>query len=203
MSTASVKTTVAVLGKSIIEQHVIESDGGVIKDPSLPAAKVGQLTTRTDANTGVLTMTGGHGITTGARLHLYWEGGSRTCTVGTVATNSVPIDLGIGDDLPANLTAITAMVPHQETFPIPDTAALAAIGVQCDRKAIVQLEDSSDAAVAILKTTSAANAPANYWWDENGDAANPLLAEADVAKAYMSHGDSTAARVVSVVGLFN
>lgn len=72
--------------------------------------KSGSLTTRTDDDTGTLTMAGGHGITTGQSLILLWEGGSRTVNAGTVAGNSVPIDGGVGTILPDAATAVSAVL---------------------------------------------------------------------------------------------
>lgn len=83
--------------------------------PTVTAAKTGQLTTRTSASVGTLTMAAGHGFNTADIIDLFWTGGKRVgVVVGTVATNSVPISGGSGDDLPANLTAITAMLRHAE-----------------------------------------------------------------------------------------
>lgn len=96
--------------------------GSIVRDANqvpaieipLAAGKTGQLTTRTDNETGTLTMDSGHGITTGAIIDLYWSTGSRRqITVGTVSSNSVPIgadNSGVGDNLPTNLTSIVACV---------------------------------------------------------------------------------------------
>ena len=58
-------------------------------------AKTGTLSTRTSTTVGTLTMAGGHGITTGVLIDLFWSGGSRArVTVGSVSGNSVPISGG-------------------------------------------------------------------------------------------------------------
>lgn len=78
-----------------------------ITDINVPAAKVGSLTTRTSDTVGTLTMTAGHGLTTGINVDIYWTGGRRLgVAVGTVATNSVPISGGTGDNLPSANTSI-------------------------------------------------------------------------------------------------
>jgi hypothetical protein len=81
--------------------------------PLKPAVSApGTLTTRSDDDTGTLTMDdGGHGIATGAVVTLLWDGGSRGgVAVGTVAGVSVPIDGGSGDVLPATSTAVRVVV---------------------------------------------------------------------------------------------
>lgn len=90
---------------------LLEAGGEVSVSESIPAAKTGQLTTRTNNTDGTLTMSASHGITTGAIIDLYWTGGRRYNVVaGTVSGNSVPISGGSGDNLPTNLTNITAQV---------------------------------------------------------------------------------------------
>lgn len=113
----------------------VTSDGLTEQSVTVPAAKTGTLTVRTDANTGSLTMAGGHGITTGQKLSIFWSGGSRSnVTAGTVATNVVPIDLGSGDDLPDAATEITAMVATSVPFAVTGDD-IESLGVNCPNAA--------------------------------------------------------------------
>lgn len=95
------------------------SQGGVINvNESLNRSWSGTLTTRTDNNTGVLTLEAGHGIATGNTICIYWtvagvNGHQRRSTVGTVSVNSVPIDLGVGDNLPIATTPVIVCVEKQ------------------------------------------------------------------------------------------
>ena len=100
------------VGTMSLADSVIVDSGGVAQvSEEIPAAKTGTLTTRTDNDTGTLTMSASHGITTGAKIDIYWTGGRRyNVTAGTVSGNSVPFDLGSGDNLPTNNTAVTVMV---------------------------------------------------------------------------------------------
>lgn len=66
----------------------------------------GQLTTRTDADTGVITVEsdsdGGHSITTSSKLDVYFQGGQRIGMDVTGVTNkAITVDAGTGDDLPS------------------------------------------------------------------------------------------------------
>ena len=77
---------------------------------ALVAAQTGTLTTRTDDNTGVATLSTGHGIVNG-KVDVYWATGVRYGMDATVATNAISIDGGAGDNLPAESTAVTVVIP--------------------------------------------------------------------------------------------
>lgn len=166
----------AVLGDGILKRIV-----------TVPAAKVGQLTTRTDADTGVLTMAGGHGLQQGDRLDVYWGSffGRRGMTITNVDTNLVSVDGGAGDDLPTNLTAITAAVPVQETFACDgdDVVALLLWG---DQRGTIVIVDDQDAELYALPIGSTTNVGRSAIWHAGRDPVNPLDGAA-LATAYFSH----------------
>ena len=156
------------------------NSGSIALEDTLSAAKSGTLTTRTDDNTGTLTMANGHGITTGQIIDIYWSGGvQRTVTVGTVATNEVPIDGGIGDNLPADETAITAVVQKAINLAIDgDNADIIAIVLETVDKTIrtaanVQFLDA--AADVIAEIDLVTNVP--QVWDIEGGSANPFTGD--------------------------
>ena len=159
---------------------VRENSGSIGLEDTLNAAKSGTLTTRTDNNTGTLTMAGGHGFTDGQIIDIYWSGGvQRSVTVGTVATNSVPIDGGIGDNLPTATTAITAMVQKSINLAIDgDNADLIAVILETTNKdlrtaANVQFLDA--AADVIAEIDLVTNIP--QVWDIEGGSANPFTGD--------------------------
>src|SRR5688572_5549257 len=142
---ATVIQRVDVLGDTFQYAGTTSADNHVGFNVTMAVAKIGSLSTRTDANTGVLTMNSGHGITTGQRLDLYWSGGQRRgMVVGTVSVDSVPIDLGAGTDLPAQGTAITAQVPQEESI------------VVTGANAVLIVFDSASAATAQVVLATAA-----------------------------------------------
>ena len=160
----------------------------LIVEDDIPAAKVGALTTRTDNDTGELTMETGHGITTGATLNVYWAGGKRLgMTVGTVATNAVPIDGGTGDNLPADESPITAMVPVE--YPLvatgDDVVGLEAFSAVDGE--ILLTEDDDDSLLALDVDE------AGYAWCLASGETNPVAGDA-IGKVFLSHFDSTGAR---------
>ncbi len=176
--------TVQVAGKEFAQSITVTADNHLGPDVTRPVAKVGQLTTRTDANTGVLTMLAGHAIITGNRLDVYWDGGSRRGMSATVATNAVTVDGGAGTDLPDNLTAVTAQVPDSETMTFSGSAAVA-LAIYGQRNCIFVFADVSDAELYAV-TLSSGGAP--FWYSASG-LTNPLSGAA-VVKVYMSSGDS-------------
>lgn len=174
-------------------------------DVSVTGAKTGTLTTRTDNDTGTLTMTTGHGITTGARLDLYWvENGLVKCrvgmTVGTVAGDSVPIDLGTGDNLPVATTAIFAKVPQAVDYDILGTdviAWLASAGAATG--AIFAFVSNADAALGEIILTEAGM---QGWHSEQDryNLPNRLTGDA-VGKVYLSHNSTSSQQMKAVLGL--
>lgn len=173
-------------GDSYNEDFSTTADITPLIAPTVAAAKVGALTTRTSDTVGTLTMNGGHGILTGDKIDIYWEGGARyNITVGTVATNSVPFTLGSGDVLPADETALVAMVQHVENLVLDG-----------DDVTAIMLSSGSYAQVFIFKDDAGAvifavSLPANssYVWTDQTAITNPLAGEI-TATLTITHGDS-------------
>lgn len=155
------------------------------------AANQGELTVRTDANTGTLTMdSGAHGIITGDRLDVYWSGGSRYgMTVGTVSGTTVPIDGGTGDDLPALNSDVFAAVPNVGTLSVVGnnaTGMLAFSGLSgSDLPGWVVFTQADNTFIAAYDLT--ATEP-NAEWDQG---TNPF-AGVTVGKIFLSHGNLSA-----------
>lgn len=198
MADTVIASTATINGRQYKRSATRTDDGLVEKvKPAVAAAKAGQLTTRGSDTAGTLTMGGGHGITTGARLDLYWTGGSRRgITVGTVSGTSVPISGGAGDNLPTNLTSIIAAVPVEEAFPLDGDEAVV-LGAYAGARGQVVFADDADAELLHIPFASAGG----YWWDEDGGITNPLAAAA-VAKVFFSHADTTTTREMRAVGVF-
>lgn len=181
------------------------SSGSIALEDTLSEAKSGTLTTRTDNNTGTLTMAGGHGFTDGQIIDIYWSGGvQRSVTVGTVATNSVPIDSGIGDNLPADETAITAVVQKSINLAIDgDNAKFIAVILETLDKTLrtaanVQFRDA--AADVIAEIDLVANVP--QVWDIEGGSANPFTGDPITnLKASQANVTTTEIYTLKIVGV--
>jgi hypothetical protein len=199
--TVSVKVggTSSMDGKTYAQNRTLTAEGVVSKRPSKAAAKTGALTTRTDNDTGTLTMDAGHGITTGAKLDMYWanadgtRGVRRNVTVGTVAVNSVPIDLGSGDNLPIAPTAITAMVPTASDFRF-DGDELVALMASCAEPCVIVLTGDDDVEdLAIVMPYGGMS----YIWDKQSGITNPVAGDV-ITKAWITHGSSVGIKDVQI-----
>lgn len=169
--------------------------------PSIPAAKPGQLTTRTDANTGTLTMESGHGISTGQTIIIFWSGGGRRSIVGTVSGDSVPFDNGSGDDLPANLTEITASITTTVlglggSLFAAESPELMGVAVKCLVGAYAGFYDTTTA----LIHEAFVDAGVGWSWNAASGEANPLNAAAGgaIEEIRFAQADDTAARTITV-----
>ena len=95
---------------SINQSKIRTGDDLIDLQVTLPAGKSGTLTTRTDDDTGVVTVASGHGITASDTVDVYWSGGRRYgVDVTATAATTIDIDLGSGDNLPAASTAVVVV----------------------------------------------------------------------------------------------
>ena len=199
MPSIRIDKSASALGRTVSYTRTVTSDGGVLVEPSLAAAKTGTLSTRSSNTAGTLTMSSGHGITDGQKIDIYWDGGVRTnATVGTVATNSVPITSGGNDNLPTQGTAVTVMVVHGEDCGFTYTGL---VGLMVDAAGpsacVARFVDSGGSDVGLITVETAGRA--YVWCDDAGS--SPL--SGSPVTVYVTHGDSSAARVVTVTALFD
>lgn len=157
----------------------VDFEGAVIVEKTLAAlvaAQTGTLTTRTDDDTGVATLSTGHGIESADVCDVYWADGVRHGMVATVATNAVSLDGGAGDNLPAEDTAVT--VVKQTAVEVNfDGDTLEIIGIfyrnpsDTGAKGHLDLQDSGDATIkeVDLVHETANNGLGNIWNIEGGD----------------------------------
>jgi hypothetical protein len=162
---------------------------------TVAAGKAGLLT-RSDADTGVITLTAGHGQTNG-KYDIFWDGGSRYDMDGTVDVNALTLDGGAGDDLPAAAaTAVVVCKPASLPMSFP-YASLKMLMVHSDKRGrFTFLEsDGSDAG-----SFDVAENEGRSWYDGSGET-NPITA--DIATVSVSNGDSTAAATMKMGVLFS
>ena len=198
MPTIRLSTTVSIGGVSISGRTDRTAEGQVGQQVSLAAGKTGTLTTRTDNDTGVATMTAGHGLTTGDKCDVFWATGARYGMAATVATNAVTLDAGGGDNLP---TTSTALVVCKETVITSvfdgDTALmLAAMSTQ---RGYVQFQES-DNTVIFATELGTANEPFTWVYDQG--IANPITGD-PVGQIVVSNASSTTAATFTVGALLD
>lgn len=159
--------TVSGLGLTITQPITRVADGGTPREVTVPIGYAGTLTTRTDANTGTITLAGGHAIASSDNVDIYWSGGVQyDVTVGTVTVNSMPFDLGIGDDLPLAATAVVVAKRVQVNADLDgDNLKLLAIKqhfTQSNEAAASHVDFQDTAGDEIAELDLAANVPQVY-----------------------------------------
>lgn len=186
----SVSKSISGASLAASESQTISGESQALASPTVPVAVSGVLTTRTDDTSGSITMdAGGHGITTGARVDLYWTGGScYGATVGTVSGNTVPItDVAGGDVLPSATTAIRVGKCVEAPFAITGNNITGLVASSPVQGYIVAADGSSDLAVWELSAGKLSI------WDPSEAAASPLAGDTPT-KAFFSHGDVNTAQ---------
>lgn len=179
----------------------IDGDNGVTSNPTVAVAKVGELTTRTDNDTGVITMESGHGFVTSDKLDVFWDGGSRRQMTATVATNAVTVDGGTGDVLPALNTDVTVMKPHEEAFEI-DGDEVISIQAYAPARGYIYLTLGDDTIVLTIKLDDGET----YYWFDDSAANNPIMitnpvAGSQIMKAKFTHDDSESEQSMEATAL--
>lgn len=167
--------------------------------PSVPAAKVGVVASKTDSDTGTMTMDAGHGFATSDKIDLFWSGGSRRNMTATVTGDSVALDGGSGDAIPAAATAITAMKPTEVSFTVTGSNVIA-LGVKSDAIGWVVFVDDAPADIAAATFRITQNGGYGKCWQSGNGITNPLAGSA-VTKVKFSHG-STAAVAMKAVAIY-
>lgn len=196
---AAVSNTISIGGISFAQSFNEEAEAIEVREVTLAVASAGTLSVRTDDNTGTFNGAG-HGISTGEIVDIYWDGGARRgMTVGTVAGNDVPIDGGLGDNLPVATTALTIMVQNEEALDFVGNN-LKAVAVKCPAKATVIFTGSDDAEDWAI-VLEAATGGSSGWWNLSGFT-NPVAGDT-IAKFFCTHGSSSAAQKITVAVLFD
>lgn len=205
--TMQINETVSVSGvapqarvSTLTSANIVETEPA-----SIAGAKTGSLTVRTDSDTGTLTMDAGHGLTTG-KIDVFWSGGSRHGMDGVVTVNSITIDGGAGDALPALGAAITACAPTIQNVAFTGDNAVGALVYSnlgtppntTDYDGWIIFTTSGGTVVASFRVT--AKVPSNSW-DGVNVTTNPFAGQA-VAKVQLSHGNTTA-RTMGAAVLYN
>jgi hypothetical protein len=154
---------------------------------TMAAGRAGTLSTRTDDNTGIVTVASGHGITDTDTVAVFWEGGSRHGVDVTATTSTtISIDLGAGTNLPAAATAVVIAKEIEHTLAIIGDDIIV-MGIGCQNRVSVNFRDSGDA--SLLRYDIAANE--GRLWVSSSDVTNPLATDT-VANVVIANGGTTA-----------
>jgi len=203
MPKATISLNVTIGGVSVSKTWEREADHPNPYEVTLPVADAGRLTTRTDDNTGVVTMSdAGHGIITGNKVDVYWTGGMRYGMDATVAGTAVTLDGGAGANLPADETDVVCCVQFSIATSIDGDVA---------DVFVASLEYADSAAVAmghidLQKSGSVTVAEFNLepnkalFVDVASDLANPLTGD-PIILCLASHGDTVNSATLKICTL--
>lgn len=175
--------------------------------PLIPRAKTGVLTVRTDNTSGSATLEASHGITTGAKVSIYWyntngtlAGARHSVTVGTVAGTTVPITAsGSGNNLPLAASAIVMMMESEEDF-VRAGDDVKVLFIYSPVAAHVHIMDDAGTPAIIETFTIQPDTVYRWYFDSGQD--NPL-AGVNVTAARITHGDGVNEQVVEVIFGYN
>lgn len=178
--------------------------------PAVLAAQTGTLTTRTDNDTGVATLSTGHGILTGNVCDVYWtEGGVKGVRYGmtaTVATNAVTLDGGAGDNLPTQDNPVTVVKQTVADAVLIDGDTVDILGIFYEAPtttsavAHIDLQDSGNATIEeidLVEKSVIGGIDAVY--DIAGGETNVFTGNV-ITHAHASHTSTAAATIVVCVG---
>ena len=194
-----IQSTIEIAGISLTSVTTRTAVAALPAQTPTPAAGLaGTLTTRTDDDTGIVTMgSAEHGITAADTVDLYWSGGCRYgLTVTLVDGTAVSIDVGAGDNLPAEATAIVAGVREEYDVDF-DGDLVKMIVAQCPRRAHIEFLTGPDVSI-LARELPAGEA---WSWVYGTGVANPLTGD-PVGKIQVSCGE-TAAGQITLIGIYN
>ncbi len=195
MSVATISEQVTIGGIAFGSTINRTEEGVITHTPTLAAGIAGTLSTRTDADTGILTVEAGHGITTADFLDVYWidaDGELQVqykCDVTAQDATTITIDLGVGDDLPAQGYAIVAgkRVEIDSDF---DGDLMKVLAIACDKNCHVHFEEEDGTSILPQKI----NGGESYRWVSEQDVGNPLTGN-PVGQILVSCGEAAAAKL--------
>ncbi len=190
------KTAIRIVGEiaGVVFNASVNRSGTAVVNAlrSAPIAKTGTLSTRTDDNTGVVTMTAGHGFATSDKIDLYWAGGRRCGMDATVAVNAVTLDGGTGDPLPPLTTPVTA---SKKTAVDIDFNGTLAKTIQIGSAGRVRVELYEGATLRKGIDLEPGDLP--YSWYSDGPVANPVNGNA-ISSAQVSQGGTEQAEDIQI-----
>jgi hypothetical protein len=174
---------------------------------TLPVGTAGTLSTRTDDDTGVITVAS-HSLIVGDKVNVFWNGGKRygmTVSAQTATTITVGTgvgEVGAGDNFPAASTAvvITKQVVINTAIDGDNIEIIGIVAEAVDQnstaKAHIDFQDSGGARIEAFDLE--ANIPQVY--DIAGGAVNPFTGN-PITQSKAANGSSTEVLTLKIISL--
>jgi hypothetical protein len=165
MSTATVRWNCVIGGRTLSGLQSRTDESIELQEIDIPAGKAGTLTTRTDDNTGVITVASGHGITDADTVVVSWDGGiQRGVDVTATTATTISIDLGVGTNLPIATSAVVVAKTVSSILSVASNA-LKLLVIQNTNRVSCVVNDASNGA---LITLDIATGEGYQWVTSNG-----------------------------------
>jgi hypothetical protein len=197
MATGTVTSSAAAGGVTFSSVLTVTASGVISFEETLPAGKSGTLSTRTDNDTGVVTVSAGHSVTTSDIVDVYWSTYPDTMRYGMSVTEtadtSISINAGSGANLPASATSVI-VTPRVNCAIGVDGDDVDLALFHCDQRASIDMTDSGGTSIAQVELTGN-----RHWAWAEGDYTNPLSSTSDIAFASCSNGSTTSATIKGVL----
>lgn len=201
MPTASVSVTCSMAGLTASQSETLTEDGVVGLNPTAAAADAGELTTRSSASAGVITVTSTD-LVTGNEGVLTWEDASgnlkhRYNVALTVAGTEITISGGAGDDLPAQDSDINIglQVQANGTFDFDDVEVFC---VHANVRGVIAFMDGTDTEKLVMDMDASKIA----LWKRDSGFPEPMTGT-PVTYALFGSGSTTTAFTPKVLALYD
>ncbi len=197
MANATINVVASVAGQTVPVQLSRSEDGTGLWTPSVTAGQTPTGWTKTDDTDGVAAMAGGHGLETGDRIDVFWNGGRHYNMTATVAGNNVTLAGGGGDALPASATAVV-VAKHEVVDAAFDPDNMTVLLISTDRRASVVFVDAGNNVLLALDLPAGGCC---LWWTNSG-ISRPMSGN-PVAEIWVANGETAAAANVTVAVLYD
>lgn len=190
-------------GLQMSGNELVEGDTANPYEMTVAAAIAGELTTRTDNDTGVVTVASGHGILDTDTVDLYDEDGAllrKDVDVTAVSATTISINAGSGDNLPAANEVVN--VAKQQTLNCNiDGDAIQIIGVILEVPGATSegralFEDAAGDDIADLTLVANKSQISHV----AAGASNPFAGD-PITVARISNGNTTLAGVFKIISM--
>ncbi len=194
---ASINKTTSVGGETFNQASAPSADAVIAHNVSVLPGDEGELTTRTDGNTGVITVDdSGHSFVQNDRVDVYWNGNCRRgMSVLSVSGALVTLDGGGGSNLPDQGSDITIVEPVALDLSVLGTL-VKAILLQT-----AKLGQFVFCATGPTEHFQKELGEGKMWdWEDGNGTVNPITGD-QIDIVYLSHGDTAA--VIMKVGVLH
>ena len=207
--TATLTRSCTIGGVQVQQKKTITGQSALVKEVLVPPAMPGTLSAWTSGSAFSVTVASGvaNAAVTGSLVDIYWAGGQRrSCLVGTVVGQVIPVTVGQGTnmpDLPGTVVQICPTVNAVMQFVGKDMLAFALSAEEYGTIDVLSSVPASELSTGTFAAGAAVlDSGVVYTWFTDDGTPNPL-AGATVASVNFSHNDIESSHIFRVEVLLN